>query len=323
MTRKTRQPLFAQSDPEHLPHHHVKGEDSGDPYKTDNIPHPFSYVFLAQNTPSPAPDLHSLQSVPKSTYHEGLTKSAIEPANFLSEYYKYLHEVLLLITNRYDGWQADTNKSAYEALPTYDDLYRAATTEKTTDLVLHAYQMRYRSSDANFDPQNTKSFEITSLVQSFLFLQEITGLILSRIRQEISFDRYEKNIRKLLNPSDYYDVRTAIEFYLTKTEFQGNVAFNSGNSPLDRLIPEHVIVESHINQALKIFFLRRLIKIEVHGDYLTGKNSTNESLKINTMNHLIEYIGKTDLHGVKAGIQDEVKHAHKSHYAPHELLFID
>lgn len=321
--QQNRQPLFAQIDNGNAPKKLGETVGLGETYQRMGIPHPFSYVFLNQAKPSPIPKPNEKTHTFKSEYVVSRNELAVHPNDFLSLYYTYLKQVLMFISSKDERWftgKYQDRKWFYDRLPSFDELYRKATEEKITDFVHQAYTDRYRSPSDN-PPDLNEKYTITSLIETMLFLEEIVSLFVSRILQEFNYEQLKKQIENFLTGVDNHALRECLESWCKEVGFlpSEHVIFNSGNGPLDERLPEHLITSQIINQSMRLYLLRHVRGSKRQKAYI----DYSENIITDSISRLIKGIDECDSVGIRAGIQEEVKYAHKSYYAPHELLFID
>lgn len=281
--------------------------------------HPFPYAFLAPNQAILQDSLFEIlhktdgknasadKTTPKrSIYLYGRTEAAIKPDEIQKQYYAHLQFCLKLLTDvDWSNKDNDALRVVYNYLPSYDEMYRQATKKKITDNLIGVYRERYEAR------------KITSLTQSFIFLDEYVWLIIVGILKDKNFERLTGNMSACMNGQEM-EFRQKIENWSRNFLFKTHVEFINRSEHHDWRIPAHLVVQTHINQSIKMYFIRRMIVLNIFGSVGFDAKSTME----NALNGLISMVDSDDNYGVRAGIQDEVKMSHKSFYAPHELLFL-
>lgn len=316
---KNRQPFFAQVGVGNAPRSELDSIDLSESYKRMGIPHPFSYSLMQHHTPSPAPNNKIEKSEVKSQYTYGTNEEAILPKDILRYYYEMLARILPYVTNKDTAFARPENYTMYQDLPTFDEVYRRATDVKVTTALSSIYENRYK--DATKDIDSKKDSSITSKIQSLIFLEEFTSLLIASIFRDLRFNRVQNdNIRKI-NGREKYELRNSVTEWSSFVAVPSgqNIVFKSDVSASGKKIAEHLIAGNSINESIKSFFISRLLDVKRLGAYT---NYGHEVLQ-NALDNFINCDSDDQKLGVKAGIQEEVKMSHKSYYAPHELLITD
>lgn len=316
MSKSQRQPFFADPVPKKKPLV-VVGDGFGE---TLSEYHPFRYAFLAQPTPSEKPADASEQDKPKvkSTYELGIDTLALAPEKMPGMYYEQLDIALRLLT-QLDWSQAKTDSQlrAYHNLPSYDLLYRRATHKKVVQTLRAAYGTRYEKADLQLNKRQSSKIKITSLLQSYIFLDEFVWITLAQIFKDLTYERIEGEIYAWASSFEYTR-KQQLERWCATCRFESDLQFSDGDSIQDQSVPVHNVSVNHANQSCKLFFMRRLVSMKKYG----GFEKIADDVISKSLNTMVSLVDAEDRHGVKAGLQDEIKRAHKSFYAVHELLFI-
>lgn len=324
MTKSRTNTLFADASPKDLnaKAKELTGAAFEEMLKRMDAPHPFSYIFAQQSTPSPRPqDLsESEKSAQVSVYDQGVDDVALNPDEIVKAYNRYMEGVLDKFCDR-DIKYSKLQQS--KSMPSFDHLKREATEDRVTQALFNNYSRRYTTPDHQLSylgkqEQSLPKNAITSLLQSYVFLDQFLWRVLAAVINDFRTNQLNNNISHRLEGSALFNLRKDLKGWLTAIRFDDNIQFNNGNSAFDRRVPVHIVSRDQANLAIKLFLIRRYFAVNQHQGY----QNFSENIKFEALKKLVSLIDAQDEHGVGAAIKDEALHAHKSFYAPHELLFI-